>query len=260
MGVKKGDMVPCVISAQSDDTLRAGIMEVFHRISTELSPKAPLFEFGADCGIDPLEGRFKWRFKSEEFTFPAPNLMGDHQFRNIGAALTVLRLIEPDLFDPEKLSTAMGQINWPGRLQKLAQHPFCTLLPEGSDLLLDGGHNEDAALILADQAARWAKQGDLPLDLVVAMVRRKDPAAFLKPLLPYTRSLSLTTIEGEEEMYAPENLAETAHNLGFTNISTAPDPQQAIHSISKQLGNTPSRVLICGSLYLAGDVLRQKTV
>ena len=249
--------VPCVISAQSDDTLRAGVMEVFHQISTELSPKALLFEFGADWSIDPLEGRFTWRFKNEDFTFPAPNLMGDHQFRNIGAALTVLRLIEPDLFNPEKLSTALGQINWPGRLQKLAQHPFCAILPEGSDLLLDGGHNEDAALILADQAARWAKQDDLPLNLVVAMVRRKDPAAFLKPLLPYARSLTLTTIEGEEEMYAPEDLAKTARNLGFMNVSTAPEPQQAIRSISKQLGNTPSRVLICGSLYLAGDVLKK---
>lgn len=243
---------PCVIGAQTDEALEAGVIEVFHEVSTSLSPNASLVQFGANWQIDPDPQGFIFSTKNCEISLPAPNLAGNHQYHNIGAALATLQIIEPNLMKVQNLSTALHEIHWPARLQKLGMHPYCALLPKGSELWLDGGHNEGAGKILAAQAAQWK---DFPLDLVVAMVSRKDPAGFLAPLAPYARSITLTTIEGEEEMFAPEILAETAQKSGFQKIRTAQNPETALRHIAKNNAGKPSRVLICGSLYLAGDVL-----
>ncbi len=254
-GEKAGIMkpgVPCVIGAQSTEALEAGVMEVFRCASTELSPKAPLVQYGADWRIDPDQDGFRFDIKDCSYHFPASNLTGDHQLRNTGAALAALHSFAPHLFDAEKLSTALGQIRWPGRLDKLESHPFCTLMPPGWEIWVDGGHNADAAQTLAKQAENWEKQDTRPLHLIVSMTARKDAKAFLEPLAAHAASITCTTIDNEEEMHTPETLAETAQHSGFQNIQAAHSPEEAIRTLKNA---PPGRILICGSLYLAGDIL-----
>ncbi len=253
--------VPCIIGIQSDEALKSGVLEVFHEISTGLSPNAPLVQYGANWSIDPVANGFIFSIHDCKFSLPQPNLQGDHQLRNTGAALATLHVIEPECFDPEKLSTALQDIHWPGRLQKLGMHPYCAMVADGWEIWLDGGHNEAAGRVLANQAEKWARDDGRPLDLVVAKVSRKDAAGFLRPLAPHARNITLTTIENEEEMHDPEKLAETARDLGFQNVTTAPAPDNAIGQISARYKDgPPARILICGSLYLAGDVLKTNVI
>ena len=252
--------VPCIIGAQSDEAITSGVIEVFQARSTDLSPPAPLALYGADYNVRRAQEQVILSLHGQEYLLPTPNLAGDHQYRNTGAALAALASFAPELLRPDILSQALGQIRWPGRLDKLTAHPYCTLLPQDWELWLDGGHNADAAQILAAQAKKWENQDDRPLHLVIAMTARKDPRTFLDPLLPYADSVSFTTIDTEEQMHAPQTLAAAAKDLGYNKFYIIKNLKGAVEGLGQRANTSdtsgrPARVLICGSLYLAGDVL-----
>lgn len=203
----------------------------------------------------PEAGLMLFRYDNDSILLPRPALQGNHQLWNAGAALAAFRIIAPDHFHPDILSTAMGHIEWPGRLQTLTNHSFNNLVPGGWEIVIDGGHNDSAGQVLADQAAVWAASDAKPLHLIVAMVDRKDAAAFLEPLVPCAASIILTEIAGEATSYKKEVLAAIAHSLGFTDVRLADTPETAITALADR-EIRPSRVLICGSLFLMGNILR----
>ncbi len=248
--------VPCVIGRQTEEGMAANLPQVFHKISSSLSPEAPLHMYGAQWRSAPDSDRMQFAFEGGEISLPRPNLAGLHQIWNAGAALAAFRIIAPDHFTPAILSTALTKIEWPGRLQTLKDHPFCKLIPRGWELLIDGGHNDSAGAALADQAAHWAKIDPKPLHLIVAMVNRKDPAAFLAPLLPYADSLTLTRIEDEPTSFAPGELYKVAKGLGFKNLAMADTVEAGLNAlVEKNQEAVTSRILITGSLFLVGNVL-----
>jgi dihydrofolate synthase/folylpolyglutamate synthase len=128
--------------------------------------------------------------------------------------------------------------------------PYAALLPDGWELWLDGGHNPGAAAVLAAHVARWS---DRPLHLVIGMLNTRDPAAFLGPLAPFVARLRTVAIRGERNTWTAAETASAARRIGM-DAEPADDLRAALRDIVRaQRG--PARVMICGSLYLAGTVL-----
>jgi dihydrofolate synthase/folylpolyglutamate synthase len=189
-------------------------------------------------------------------------LTGVHQVANAGVALAVLRQIEK--LDYLIAWTAygegmgMGMVRWPARLQQIERGPLLGLLPEGSRLWVDGGHNEAAAVALAAQMKTWKKQGDMPLHIVVAMMQTKRAADFLKQLAPLSDTVVTTEIDSESKCWPASELAALATQNGAGTVQSAPDLTHALKTIAAN--GKPGRVLICGSLYLAGAALALNAV
>lgn len=251
--------VPCVIGRQTPEALDSGVMDVFQDVSSGLSTGANLVRYGSEWSIASDGEMMRFCFDDESYLLPCPNLCGSHQIDNAGAALAAYRVItglrKEIAFDTEKLSTGLRQIVWPGRLQRLEGHPVAGLLPPGWELWCDGGHNDSAGAVLAAQAAVWAQEDGKPLHLVVAMVDRKDPAAFLGPLRPYAASLTVTGIPGERSSLSAQDLYDIAAPLGFAELRRADSVEEAVEGVAQGFTASPGRVLVTGSLYLIGNVL-----
>lgn len=249
--------VPCVIGYQLPESIDGGIMEVFHKTSQALSTAAPLVRWGAEWGTEPAADHMLFRYEDDSITLPKPSLYGNHQLWNAGAALAAFKIIAPDHFTPEILSTGLTNIQWPGRLQTLENHSFNALVPDGWEILIDGGHNDSAGLVLASQMQEWVKTDSRPLHLIVAMVNRKDPVAFLKPLLPYVKSLTVTQIENEHTSFTIDELEAAALKIGFPYVQKAVNARTALELVAKSQGQDKNaRVLITGSLFLMGNILK----
>jgi dihydrofolate synthase/folylpolyglutamate synthase len=257
--LKKG--VPCVVGYQFDEAIREGVPDVILQASRDLSPIAPLYRYGAEWGTGLESGQMLFRYEDDSILLPKPSLSGNHQIWNAGAALVAFRIIAPGHFRPEILSTALGNIEWPGRLQTLENHVFQSLVPENWEIVIDGGHNDTAGLVLARQMEEWRENDSRPLHLVVAMVNRKEPTAFLKPLLPYVDSLTVVPIEGEATSFTPKQLEEAANAVGFRKVHKGVSAQDAIERIVRDEDvRTPSRILMTGSLFFMGNILGNSPV
>ena len=181
---------------------------------------------------------------------PAPGLAGAHQMMNAGTALAMLRHSESFRSKPLDFSTGVKTVEWPGRLQRLTTGPLAARLPQGWELWLDGGHNDSGGEVLGQQAQLWS---DRPLLLVFGMLGTKNAGAFLAPLAPYTAGLRAVAIPDEPLSLTPIQAAEAAVMAGI-DAKAAGSVQAAIDDLVGH--NTgPHRILICGSLYLAGKIL-----
>ena len=246
--------VPCVIGHQMDEAIEAGVMDVFQNQSQALSPAAPLVREGSEWRAAPESDRMMFRYADDSILTRKPSLAGNHQYWNAGAALASFRIIAPDHFTPEILSTGLANVEWPGRLQTLEKPDFIGLLPDDWEIVIDGGHNDSAGIILADQMQAWAKTESRPLHLILAMVNRKDPVAFLKPFLPYVKSVTCVEIEGEATTCKKEDLAGIARTLGFASVNVADSVKDALVQIAAS-EKEKSRVLMTGSLFFMGNIL-----
>ena len=149
--------VPCVIGYQTDEAIDAGVPEVFHDVSKALSPEAKLFQYAANWFIkanhDRMQFTIQYRGQSELIVTARPNLLGQHQIYNAGAALAAYRIImaqnfEPQILSPDHPKNPLLTIYWPGRLQRLENEPLCHSLKHGQELWIDGGHNDSAGAAL----------------------------------------------------------------------------------------------------------------
>lgn len=174
---------------------------------------------------------------------PAPSLPGPHQIDNAGLAVAALRA--SGLALPPTAWPGIAHATWPARLQRL-RGTLAKTLPTDFELWLDGGHNPGAGEVLAEQARAWA---DRPLYVVAGMKRTKDAAAFLAPLLPH--AASLFAVREPAQHLALETAEIVAASGGVAR--PGPDVAGALRQIAAL---PPGRVLICGSLYLAGEVLK----
>lgn len=239
------------IAAEKAGIMRPGIPLVtgsqLAAVSATLSDLAaaagtPLLARGRDWNIEPDGNGLVFTDATGSVQTPAPGLLGAHQVDNAGIALMTLRAAG-QAFEPRGLANA----TWPARLQRLTG-PLAAELSQGWELWLDGGHNPGAGLALAEQAKRWA---DRPLHLIVGMKQSKDAAEFLRPLLPQA-----ATVWAVQE--AGQHLAlEVADIIAASDGVARPGP--TIEAALAQLpASGPARVLICGSLYLAGEVLKME--
>ena len=147
------------------------------------------------------------------------------------------------------MARGLRHIDWPARLQRLRRGPLVEMLPSGWELWLDGGHNPGAGAVLAAAVSFWS---DRPLYLIVGMLNTKNSAGFLAPLAPLARALYAVTIPGEENPLPSPAIAAAARSVGLAACES-PSVAAALAAITAD--PNPGRILICGSLHLAGTVL-----
>jgi dihydrofolate synthase/folylpolyglutamate synthase len=207
---------------------------------------APVWLRRREWDIAPGPSGLRYHDRDGAFDLPFPSLAGIHQFDNAGIAIASLRAAGLDL--PEAaFGRGLTGAEWPARLQHLTGR-LAACLPDGWELFLDGGHNPGAGIVLAEQLGRWS---DRPVHLVVGMKQAKDTAEFLRPLIP--RAASVWAVAEPDQHLALPVEAIVAASCGVAR--PGPHVRDALAAIARQPG--PARVLICGSLYLAGEVLKQ---
>jgi dihydrofolate synthase/folylpolyglutamate synthase len=204
---------------------------------------APFLARGGAWDVTVRQGRLFYGDGTGELHLPLPSLPGRHQAMNAALAIAMLRHQDALRVQATSLSTAMGLADWPARLQHLAQGPLTGDL----EVWLDGGHNPSAAQQIASHARHHWADGK-PLCLVFACLSTKDPAGMLEPFEDIVEHVHCVPIP-DHSCFAPDDLVEIAAGLGFT--------ADAHNNVEQALGSVPSkaRVLIFGSLYLAGAVL-----
>lgn len=236
--IKRG--VPCIVGPQPDEA-----SEVIEQIAARLG--APLLAFGQHWHVSRERDRLIYQDDSGLLDLPLPILPGAHQIQNAGAALAALRFLN----QPEAAyDAAMTQTYWPARMQRLKSGPLVDAAPN-AEIWLDGGHNVAAGLALGAHLATLPKR---PTHLICGMLNTKDVAGYLRPLAVQAVALTAVSIPGEANTLPAETTAEAARQVGMP----ATTADSVIAALGDIIRDTPqARVLICGSLYLAGAVLRE---
>jgi len=211
---------------------------------------APVFAQGTAWDFAVRGDRLVYRDARGEVETPLPAMAGPHQPANLSLAIAMLRHQQALDVPDTAFSGAAANTRWPARMQKLGDGPLLHLLPPGSELWLDGGHNEAAAAAVSATLAQVA-QGR-PVKLVLGMLSNKDAQGLLAPFAKLASGLHAVPVPGHEH-HAPSRLAEVAYTLGIPHAAVAPDIPRALTAIARE-GGAPL-VLVLGSLYLAGTVL-----
>lgn len=236
--IKRG--VSCIVGPQHDEA-----RDVIEAKAERLG--APVLAHGQHWQVWQERGRVVFQDETGLLDLPMPNLPGPHQVMNAGAALMALRHLGAGDTDCE---AAVTRAFWPARMQRITHGPLAVLAGT-AELWLDGGHNPAAGAALARTIEAMPAR---PTHLICGMLNTKDIRGYLRPLAKVSESLIGVSIPGEKATLLAEETAAFASEVGLA-AGTAPDVQSAISSIA---GRDPhARILICGSLYFAGHVLRE---
>lgn len=235
--LKRG--VPCVVGPQQE-----AAMEVIEAKAARLG--APLLAYGQHWHVSEERGRLIYQDETGLLDLPMPALLGAHQILNAGAALAALRFLD---VDEAACEAAMREVSWPARMQRLRHGPLVASAPQ-AEVWLDGGHNAAAGQVLGTHLAGLPAR---PTHLICGMLNTKDVAGYLTPLAKVAASLRAVTIPGEISTLPAAATAEVARSVGLEAHECASVAEALAAIIAKE---PTARVLICGSLYLAGDVLR----
>lgn len=222
--------------------------------------KAGIIKPGAPCILAPqkhesaaqiIRNRAKERdaplFEISQIPELQPPLPGSHQQYNLATALKALECLHKDFpLQDNQILSGLKNTRWPARLQKL--DPAALNMPAGFEIYLDGGHNADAGNAIAAQCAEWKKNGK-PLFVILGMMDGKDVQGFTAPILPLADKLYTVNIENESQSHTSQSLGAL-----LPTAIPAQNFQTALSSIKNS--HKAGRVLICGSLYLAGHVLK----
>jgi len=241
---------------------KAGIIKPGVPVATGAQPAevlAVLREVAAAQGAPLLARDEAWRVTAQDagmlyedahgrLALPAPALTGLHQFDNAGIAIAALRAAVPAI-GAAAIAHGLMQAEWPARLQRLHGR-LAAMLPEGWELWLDGGHNPGGGAVLGAHLAGWQ---DRPVHLLVGMKKGKNSTDFLHPLLPWAQSIWAVVEPGQHRALPVEAI------IAASGGRARPGPRvaDALRALATQY--PPGRVLICGSLYLAGEVLKANT-
>ncbi|RMH49881.1 MAG: bifunctional folylpolyglutamate synthase/dihydrofolate synthase [Alphaproteobacteria bacterium] len=229
--------VPCVVGPQAPE----GLAAIEARAA---AVGAPLLVHGRDWTVWEEHGRLAFQDGAGLLDLPLPNLIGPHQIVNAGAALAALRALGAG--DAE---AAVTRAEWPARMQRLRAGPLAEVAP-GAEIWLDGGHNPSAGRALAAALARLPAR---PTHLVCGMLDSKDVRGFLRPLAPHVAGLLGVSIP-EAQATLPAAATVAAARAEGIPAAEAPSVHAAVADIAAR--EAGARILICGSLYLAGAVLK----
>ena len=236
--LKRG--VPCIVGPQE-----AAGLDVIEARATKLG--VPLFIYGQHWHTSQEAGRMIYQDENGLLDLPLPSLLGAHQITNAGAAIAALRYFGKSSAACE---AAVTRPEWPARMQRLRQGPLVDAAPE-IELWLDGGHNPAGGQAIGATLAAMPKR---PSYLICGMLNTKDIKAYLYPLASHIQALHAISIPNEINTLSAENTRDAAISVGMRATAEA-DVMAALNAIKAQDAN--ARVLICGSLYLAGMILRE---
>lgn len=237
--------VPAVVTSQAREALA-----VIERQAARL--RAPLSIAGEDWTATEERGRLVYQDSSGLLDLPAPRLYGRHQFENAGAAVAALRVSGLRLA-AAAFEAGMTRVEWPARMQRLSHGRLADLAPSESEVWLDGGHNADGGQAVAAALADLEERVSRPLVLIVGMLSTKDNAGFLKNFAGLARRVIAVPIHQDKAVPAAA-LAKIASGVGIPALASD-DIENAIDLAGKLDLHPAPRILITGSLYLAGEVL-----
>jgi dihydrofolate synthase / folylpolyglutamate synthase len=239
--------VPAIVAAQPREAL-AAIEREAARV------KAPIKIAGEDWSATEERGRLVYQDDAGLLDLPAPRLYGRHQFENAGVAIAALRAVGELKISPGAFEVGIAKADWPARMQRLAQGRLAMLCPPGSELWLDGGHNTEGGRAVANALADLEERVSRPLVLVIGMLSTKDCESFLKNFAGLARRVVAVPVPHQEKSFPAAVIAEAARAVGIP-AQSAGDVETALEAIGR-FGLEPApRILIAGSLYLAGAVL-----
>ena len=236
--LKRG--VTCVVSPQAD----AG-MEMIEARAAQIG--APLLAHGEHWHVTTERERLVFQDETGLRDLPMPNLLGAHQVQNAGAALAGLRHLG---ISERGLEAAVTQALWPARMQRLRSGPLVDAAGQ-AELWVDGGHNPAAGEALGAYLSTLPGRAT---HLVCGMMNTKDVAGYMSPLAAHAASLTALSIPGEVNTLPAEETARVARSCGMA-VNTAENAEAAVAAIVAE--EPEARILICGSLYLAGAILRE---
>ncbi|HZS62977.1 MAG TPA: folylpolyglutamate synthase/dihydrofolate synthase family protein [Xanthobacteraceae bacterium] len=245
--IKRG--APVIVGPQPRDAL-AAIERQAARVS------APLRIAGEDWMATEERGRLVFQDDERLLDLPAPKLYGRHQFDNAGLAIAALRAI-PSLAPPAAaFEKGIVTADWPARMQRLAQGRLVSLAPPGSEIWLDGGHNPDGGRAIAEAIAGLEERVSRPLVMIVGMLNSKDCEGFLRNFAGLARRVMTIPIANQKNSLSADAIADAARAIGLPATSRG-GIGAAMAAVGKLELDPPPRILITGSLYLAGEVLRE---
>ncbi len=233
--------VPCIVAPQEPEAL-----EVIEARAREIN--APLSIFGKNWTSGPVAKGMFYHDGDSEFHLPNIGLVGAHQSHNAGAAIATMQCWRPGAFGFAEISEGVSSSSWPGRLQRLSSGKFVEALPGGWELWLDGGHNPAAGAVLAEAVGSWSR---VPLVLICAMQVNKDLEGFLRPLLKHADRLIAIDLPNTIEAYKPTEITAVAETAGLESRTA----RSAADAVLTAVKGPRGRILVCGSLYLAGQFL-----
>jgi dihydrofolate synthase / folylpolyglutamate synthase len=240
---------PVIIGPQSD-VVRAVLEEV------ALCRDAPVIAAGQDFTFFEQGGRFIYQDGNCLLDLPLPRMRGAHQLANAATAIAALRNSAIGISE-NAIDAAMGNACWPGRMERLHSGKLYEPVNPCVEIWIDGGHNPSAGLAIASALADLDERAPMPVFLICAMLTTKEPEPFFHAFAGITEHVFTVPVPGSESGYTARELADAARRAGLSASACLSVPE-ALDAVSGLLEDQePARILICGSLYLVGDVLRQ---
>jgi dihydrofolate synthase / folylpolyglutamate synthase len=239
--------VPAIVAEQLPEAI-----SVIEREAKRLH--APMHAAGQDWHVNVERGRLVYQDDRGLMDLAAPKLFGRHQFDNAGLAIATLRAQNAFRIDSAAFEAGIVNAEWPARMQWLASGALVQQAPEGSELWLDGGHNAEGGRVAAAALGDLEERVSRPLVVIAGMMANKDAGAFLANFAGLTRHIIAVQIPDREGAMPPDRLADAARHLGM-RVETAGSVEAALGSLARLAYEVPPRILITGSLYLAGHVL-----
>jgi dihydrofolate synthase/folylpolyglutamate synthase len=240
---------PVVIGAQESETALQVLIETAERLD------CPAFVYGQDFLAFEENGRMVYQDEDGLMDLSPPRLPGRHQFANAAAAIAAVKAAGFEI-SHRVADKAMANVTWPGRMQKLPQGRLTELAPKGADIWLDGGHNPGAGVVVAEALAEQEEKNPRPLFLISGMINTKDQSGYFRAFKGLARHVYTVPVSLSEASVPNDELAVRAVEAGLSA-----EPVSSVANALMLLRDTwdgpPPRILISGSLYLAGAVLAE---
>jgi dihydrofolate synthase / folylpolyglutamate synthase len=239
--------VPCVVGRQEQEAFK-----VIERCAEELD--VALHVAGRDFDMYEQHGRLVFQTPTRLLDLPLPRLNGRHQIDNAGTAIAAASLLFGDALTTRALEHGVTHADWPARMERLATGGLHAYVADGTEIWLDGGHNPAGGRVIAHTLAELDERVPRPVHLIYGMMETKDAHAFIAPFRGLVERVFTVPIPDEPNAFDAESLAEIARAEGFDVTPATSIPDALLRSQAAL--EEPGRVLICGSLYLAGHVLK----
>ncbi len=245
--IKRG--VPVICAEQSPEA-----MAVIEAQAKRM--RAPLHAAGENWHVSVEHGRMVYQDERGLLDLVAPKLFGRHQFDNAGLAIATLRASNIFKLDHAAYEAGVARAEWPARMQRLTAGALVEQAPREAEIWLDGGHNADGGRVIAAALGDLEERVSRPLVVIAGMMGNKDADAFLANFAGLTRHIIAVPIPERDNAMPVDRLADAARRLGM-RVEIAAGVDAALRALTRLAYEVPPRILITGSLYLAGHVLAQ---
>jgi dihydrofolate synthase/folylpolyglutamate synthase len=216
--------------------------------------RSPLHAAGQHWHVGVERGRLVYQDERGLMDLAAPKLFGRHQFDNAGLAIATLRALDAFRIGMPAFEAGIVNAEWPARMQRLVSGVLIEQGPKGCEVWLDGGHNAEGGRVAAAALGDLEERVSRPLVVIAGMMANKDASAFLANFAGLTRHIIAVPIPGRDNAMPSDRLADAARALGM-RVENAGSVEAALQALSRLAYEVPPRILITGSLYLAGHVL-----